>query len=109
VNDSDFIQSAAASQIDTFALNNLSTQAAALVPVAVQVNARARNSAVAPTGMTPVVRVSGTDYFAPAPVTGLTTSFQNGFGYVWNLSPATGLPWTVSEMNGAEGGERSET
>lgn len=109
VNDADMISSNTAAQVDTFAMSNLSATAALLIPVAVKVGMRARNSAVVPQNLQAALRVAGTDYFG-SNIPGLTTSFQNlGFGTVWNLSPATGLPFTVSEINAAEGGAKSIT
>lgn len=107
-NDADFISSATATQIETFTLSDLSANAAALTPVAVINSARARNGSTGPQNIDLVVRTASTDYFS-ASVAGLNTSFASGYQNVWMTNPNTASPWSVSDINGLEIGDRSAT
>lgn len=110
VNDADFISSGTANQVDTFALQDLSATAAALIPVAVVGSARARNAPAGPQNLQLAVRTGGTDYFSPTVTSpAINTSFQNGFQNIWNVNPNTGVAWTASEINALEAGAKSIT
>jgi hypothetical protein len=56
--------------------------------------------------ITGVCRISGTDYFHSYILGGTSETICHTF--VWPVSPATGVAWTQSELNGAEFGYRHE-
>lgn len=106
ISDSDLITSGTNDQIETFTFGDLSATAQLLAPVAVINSMRARNAASGPQNIQSAVRISSTDYFS-SDLSGITTSFQNGFQVVYELNPATSAAWTVSEVNALEMGVRS--
>jgi hypothetical protein len=76
---------------------------AATAPImAVRAAADVRCGSTGPNDVKLFVRVSGTNYYSPSiPISGI------GFVtvmYIWELNPATGLPWTIAEYNAAEVG-----
>lgn len=54
-----------------------------------------------PRSIVPVLKIGGNIYIG-ATFT-LTTSYQT-FDYVWSVNPATGLAWTLAEVNSLEFG-----
>lgn len=108
VNDADFISSGTANEVSTYSMGNLSTAAAALSPVALVESSRALIGASGPQNLQHVVRTGGTDYNGSS-VSGLTTSFKNGFQTVWDVNPDTAAEWSTSEINALELGVESIT
>lgn len=108
INDATFISSATANQVDTFALQNLSTAAALLTPRAITVAMRGENSVTGPQNVQAAVHTGGVDYFS-ATLPLFSTSFQSGRMSTWNQNPNTAADWTVSDVNGLEAGAKSIT
>lgn len=96
--DTSYISSATPGDSSTFTLTNLSGTPSVS---GVQINALARKDAAGTRVMSPVIRISGTDYLTGA--VGQFDSYTYGmFGY--ELNPATGVAWTASGINGIEAG-----
>jgi hypothetical protein len=108
VNDADFLSSATANQVETMTLTDLTTNAALLTPVAVINSARARNGASGPQNIQLAFRTASTDYFS-SNLSGLNTTFTSGYQQIRHTNPNTSAPWTVSEINGLEIGDKSIT
>ena len=104
--DADFISSAAANQVSTFGLTNLSATAAALQVVAVGVAARVRKGAIGPQNIQAAIRTNGVDYYS-SNIDGLTGNFNGGRSKTWDLNPNTGELWTTAEVNALEAGVKS--
>ncbi len=103
--DVDFISSASANQVHTFAGTAISAFTGYTVR-AVAVTARAKRDATGPQNLQLVVRVSGTNYFSSTKA--LTVGYGAIFN-VWETSPATSVAWTVAEMSGLQFGVKSIT
>lgn len=104
--DADFISSAAANQVSTFGLTNLSATAAALQVVAVGVAVRVRRGAIGPQNIQAAIRTNGVDYYS-SNIDGLTGNFNGGRSKTWDLNPDTGALWTAAEVNALEAGVKS--
>jgi hypothetical protein len=107
VDDTDFIESGVANDVETVAVRDLSAVADNLTPKAVVVSARALRDATGPQNMELVIRQAATDYLS-GNVTGLTTAFAP-FYYVWATDPNTAAAWTVSGINSMEVGVKAKT
>lgn len=81
-------------------VQNLAGAAATAPIMALRVAADVRRGSSGPNKVKLFVRVGGTNYYSPAlDVEGV--GFV-GVAYVWELNPATVLPWTVAEFNAVE-------
>lgn len=102
-NDVDLISSATANQVSTFAATLVAATTGYTIR-AVGVAARAKCDATGPQNLQLALRVSGTNYFSSS----LALSAGYGaFVNVWNTSPATSSPWSVSELSGIQFGVKS--
>jgi hypothetical protein len=100
--DTDYVQSNTIGQIDTYVYADLPASAQVVKGVVAQYVAK-RDDAGARTTQA-VVRAASTDAFSPG-----STSAASGYQpaqLVMERNPVTGLPWTVSDVNGAEFGYR---
>lgn len=97
--DTSFNQSSTASQIDSFAMQDLPTSSGSVF--AVQHVNTARQDAGAARTMAPLARISGTDYVGTT--VSLSTSYQI-LTQIYDQSPATSSAWGLSEVNGMEAG-----
>lgn len=68
-----------------------------------------RVGATGPQNILPFVRISATDYDAPADIAPVNNSKQGIIGYAWSLNPATGVAWTGSDVSGMEAGLQIKT
>jgi len=107
VDDTDFIESGVANDVETFAVRDLSAVADNFTVKAVVVNARALRDTTGPQNMELVVRSGTTDYLS-GNVSGLTTAFAP-FSYIWADDPDTAAPWTTGGVNAMEVGVKSIT
>jgi len=78
VNDSTFVSSANAEEVEQFTVGNLSGAAALLDVEAVVVAARSRNAASGPQNLQISVRTGGSDFFS-SNLSGVSTGFTPGF------------------------------
>lgn len=106
-NASDFIETNATSQTETFTLANINAAYSTYNVKAVAVGARASNdSGSAVADIQAVVRVSGTDYTS----SNLSLT-KDGSEYtkqnVWNTNPATASAWNQTAVNALEAGVKS--
>jgi hypothetical protein len=102
--DTDFIGSGETGQISTFNIPDL--PAGSWQCHGVSVKGRARRASTGPAAMQYVTRVDGNNY-TKLPIN-LTTDFEHLSDDTWDVSPATGLPWTETELNELEIGVRSD-
>jgi len=99
---SDYNSSSTDNQIDTFTFEDISFSGTIEgVQLVVFCSYSLTGSSI-----TGVCRISGTDYFHPYSLGGTNEAKQHCF--VWAVSPATGVAWTQSELNGAEFGYRHD-
>jgi len=96
----DYNTSTAVDQIDSFACSNLSFTGEVKY---VQIVLYADQPDEEINAITGFCRIDGVDYVHPNPGTVVTIA-EKFYTFGWNLSPATGVAWTVSEVNGAEFG-----
>jgi len=104
--DTDFIDSDTANQVETFATGNLSVAASAMEVVALVVNARVRKGSSGPAQVQLAVNSGVTDYFSA------TMALDPGFipiQNIWETDPDTAAPWTVSGVDAVEIGVKSIT
>lgn len=102
--DADFINSASANQVSTFAatvpsLTGYQTKAVA-------VTARAKCGASGPQNIQMVLRSSGTDYFSSSKA--LDAGYR-AFCNVWDTDPATSSAWVNTAVSSAQPGAKSIT
>ena len=104
-NDTTFISSGTAEEVEQFTVTDLSVTAAALDIEAVVVAARSRNAITGPQNIQLGVRTGGSDFFGSTITasTGFTPAFE-----VFNVNPDTGQVWTTSEVNALEIGVKSK-
>lgn len=102
--DTDFIGSGETGQISTFNIPDL--PAGSWQCHGVSVKGRARRASTGPAAMQYVTRVDGNNY-TKLPIN-LTDNFEHLPNDIWDVSPATGLPWTETELNELEIGVRSD-
>ena len=88
---------------DTFILSALPSRPGYAV-CCVALSICARNEATGGARLAPVIRIAGHDYVG-AP-TALPSADYETFQFLYATSPATGLPWTDSELAGAQFGYR---
>ncbi len=103
--DTDYISSDTAGQVELFGLSNLSVPAQNMGVRAVLLSARSRKGDTGPQNIQPLVRTGGVDY-AGADLPGLTSAFL-AKRTIWDVNPATGIAWTVSEIQALEAGFKS--
>lgn len=104
--DADFINSAAANQISTFAQTAIPTLSGYVVR-AVAVSTRAKRGSSGPQNMRHALRVSGTDYFSGSDI-------ALGLGYtptqtIWETNPATAAAWVNTAIAAIQPGAKSIT
>lgn len=95
--DTTYVASSTAGQIDTYAMDDLP----AGTVFAVQTVIRARKDDGGVRQIAPVFRIGSTDYI------GATVSIGDSYQWytqIYETSPATSAAWTVSEINAAEAG-----
>ena len=100
--DTDYNSDATVGDRDTYTYGNLSPATASIK--AVQIMTYARKDDAGTRTIAPVVRLSAVNY-DQASLPNLTTSYQY-LPQVLETSPATTVAWTLSEVNGAEFGEK---
>lgn len=106
LNDSTFIYTDTANQLDTFPVNSITVPAGYIVK-GVTLSARARISTAGPQNAQFVVRSAGTDY-PTANITGLFYNYQP-YQTIYTTDPATSAAWTQSGVNAMEIGFKSIT
>lgn len=101
-NDGDYIASATANQISTFALTgpDLTGYAVAAVGVA----ARAKRGASGPANLQLTLRSGGTNYFSASKA--LDIGYETKL-HVWEDNPATSVPFLTSEIASLQAGVKS--
>jgi hypothetical protein len=104
-NDSTFIESGTAAQLETYVMDDVHTDLAAYVPRAVVLSTRTRRGATGPQNMQGVVRQGGSD-FTTSNISGINTAYGTRQA-VMNTNPATGAAWTIAEVNAAEFGVKA--
>ena len=104
-NDADFITSATANQVMTFAATAVATFTGYTIK-AVCVTARAKKGASGPTQLQLALRVNGVNYFSASKA--LTTGYGAVFN-VWDTDPLDSTPFTVADMTGLQFGVKSIT
>lgn len=97
--DTSYNSSNVPNQIDTFTFTDLSD-----VPLfisAIQTNTQSRKDNTGTRSGNPLIRISGTDYLLSSfnPITSYSIDNQ-----IQEKNPATGLPWTLSDINALEAG-----
>jgi len=97
--DTDYVASSTPGQIDSYNFGALGITGSVK---AVQLNLMVRSAAGAGETIAPVVRVGSTDYVG-ANITALSTGYTDKL-VLYENSPATSVPWTVSEIDGAQFG-----
>jgi hypothetical protein len=98
--DTTYNSSATTNQLDTFAMGNLAT--ATGVVHGVELINSARKTDAGSSILAPVLRISATDYVGADDSLGTGYTYQSDQTY--DVSPATGLPFTISEVNAFEVG-----
>jgi hypothetical protein len=106
LDDTTFIYTTTASQLDTFPVNSITLPGGYIVKALVQ-SMRARISTAGPQNAQFVVRTASTDY-ASSNVTGIFYNYQP-FQTIWTTNPNTSAAWTQSDVNAAEIGVKSIT
>lgn len=103
-NDADFINSATANQVSTFAQTGPSMTGYTVK--AVIVAARAKRGSSGPANLQLALRSAGTDYFSASHALDLGyTAEQN----VWETNPATGAAWVNTAISAIQPGVKSIT
>lgn len=102
--DADFINSATANQVSTFAVSAPTLTGYSVRAVAV--TARAKRGSSGPANLQLALRSSGTTYFS--------SSIAQGLGYganvnVWETDPATGAAWINTAVSSVQPGVKSIT
>lgn len=100
--DADFINSATADQVSTFAVTNPSLSGYQVR--AVIVTARAKRGASGPQNLQLALRSSGTNYFSASKALDLG---YGAFVEVWEDDPATGSPWVNAAVSSLQPGVKS--
>jgi hypothetical protein len=100
---STFVASDTPGNEDTYNMADLPWPAG--VVTAVQATILADKDNAATRYVKPLVRISGTDYVGTQ--TALSMSPEYALS-LWDLNPATGLPWTITDVNDAQLGVRVE-
>lgn len=99
--DTDYVASSNVGDTDTYTLGNLPASAAAVK--AVQFVTSARKDDAGTRTFNPVYRAGGTNY------DGAAQSLVDTYTYYWEIkeqNPATSVPWTVSDVNALEVGQK---
>lgn len=102
--DSTYNASGTLNQIDTYAMENCPAGVTSVKGVALWWNARRDDATTR--GLSPVWRISATDYVGTEQNVGASYAF---FTQNYALSPATSTAWTSSEIDGAEAGIKVTT
>jgi len=104
--DVDFISSATADEVETYAASDLSAAAATFTPRAVFVAARAKRGATGPQSLQLAVRSGTTEDFSETKaLTEAFAHYRNG----WATNPDTAAAWTPAEIDALEFGVKSIT
>jgi len=105
IDDTDIISSNAANQVGTFVMEDVHADLAYYEPVAVVLTARAQRGS-GPQTIQGVARIGSTDYTQALEGTIINLTYS-GHCVVFDESPATTDPWTLSEIAAAEFGLKS--
>jgi len=98
--DTDYNSTATVNNEDTFAMGNLAT-ATGVVQGCELIN-YARKTDAGSAVLAPVLRISGVDYVGSDDALGTGYTYQSD--QVYDVSPATGIPFTIAEINAIEAG-----
>lgn len=98
--DTDYNSSATVNQIDTFVMGDLATTAG--IVQGVELINYAKKTDAGSAVLAPVLRISSSDYVGSDDALGTGYTYQSDQTY--DVSPATGLPFTIAEVNGTEPG-----
>lgn len=109
VNDATTISAAAADSISTFIFPAIATRLTHYRVAAMILGGRGSGGAASPTTFEGVARVGGTEYTKTTEATVPISLATGPFMFKWTLNPATGLPWTVAEINASQWGFKSKT
>lgn len=109
VNDATTISAAAADTLSTFIFPAMPTRLTNFKVAALILGGRGSGGAATPTTFEGVARVGGTDYTTTTEANVPITLATGPFMFKWTLNPATGLPWTVAEINSSQWGFKSKT
>ena len=104
--DAGFVKSATGGQVETYNQADIDGGLALLDVKAVAVPLRCRKGATGPSNIQAVARVGGTNYPTANLSPDVAWALREG---IFETNPATGLPWTVAEVNAAEFGVKSIT
>lgn len=102
--DADFINSASANQVSTFAVT--APTLTGYVVQAVAVTARAKKGAAGPANLQLALRSSGTNYFSSSKA--LDAGYK-AFVNIWDTDPATSAAWVNSAVSTLQPGVKSIT
>lgn len=105
-NDATALSAGANDLSSTFTLETIPNKFANYKVAATFLGGRAQGGTVAPTAFDGVARIGGTVY-AQSPLSALPTAF-GPFRSRWSVNPATGLPWTVTEIQSTQFGFKSK-
>ena len=100
--DTDYISSAAAGQSDTFTFPALTMPTGYGIVRALQVMVYAKSPVGGVDKIVGLSRIAGVDY--PSTPELLVQAVYTGLPALYEVNPATGNPWTLSEINAAEFG-----
>lgn len=106
LNDTDFISSAVADQVETFTAGDVTVPSDYLIG-GVCVGARGQRGASGPQNLQIAIRSNSTDYMSDS-VAGLGAGYAPYFN-VWHNDPDTSASWTESGVNAIEVGVKSIT
>lgn len=95
-NTTDFVSSSVANQLDTYAKGSLPASATKVTTASVYVYAAKDGATI--NNFRPVLRLAGTNYFGVQ--TALAASYA-GTNEIFNVNPATGVPFVPSDLNGS--------
>ncbi len=98
--DTDYNSSSTVAQIDTFAMGNLAT--ATGVVHGCELISYAKKTDAGSSILAPVLRISAADYVGSDDSLGTGYTYQSD--QMYDVSPATGIPFTISEVNALETG-----
>lgn len=102
--DADFINSATANQVSTFAISPPTLTGYQVAAIAV--TARAKCGAAGPQNLQLALRVSGTNYFSGSKV--LDVGY-GAFVNIWSTNPATSAAWVNTAVSSVQPGVKSIT
>lgn len=104
--DADFISSGTPNQVQLMGMSNLSIAAQNMEVRAVAVSGRARRGTTGPQNLQTGIRTGGVNTFS-SNLPGIVPFLAPLATVIWEANPATGLPFTISEVQGIEIGFKS--